>query len=204
MIGIINYGMGNLASVHNALDHLQITNRIVDSPIDIGKCDRIILPGVGAFGEAMHKITESGFKDEIKEFASVRQRPLLGICLGMQLLLESSVEHGNFTGLGIIRGSVRHLTDEVENLPIPHIGWNEISLANDSQLMEGIQPPDRSFYFVHSYYCTISKRSTVTGQVYYGFEFDVMFEDDNVFGVQFHPEKSHRSGLELLRNFGKL
>jgi imidazole glycerol-phosphate synthase subunit HisH len=118
MLGIINYGMGNLASVQNALDYLQIPNRMVETPSDIRLCDWVILPGVGAFGEAMHKITSSGFKEELQEFALVLQRPLLGICLGMQLLLDSSVEYGNFTGLGFVSGLVRHLSDEIKDLSI--------------------------------------------------------------------------------------
>ncbi|MBL0225445.1 MAG: imidazole glycerol phosphate synthase subunit HisH [Geobacteraceae bacterium] len=204
MLGIINYGMGNLASVQNALNYLQIPNRMVELPVDIRLCDRVILPGVGAFGEAMHKIASSGFKEELQEFALVRQRPLLGICLGMQLLLESSVEYGNFTGLGFVGGSVRHLSDKIYDLSIPHIGWNDVSSANNLRLMKDIPVPDRSFYFVHSYYCTVTERSTATGQVCYGFEFDVMFEAGNIYGVQFHPEKSQKSGLALLRNFGTL
>lgn len=204
MLGIINYGMGNIASVQNALDYLQIPNRLVEAPGDISLCDRVILPGVGAFGEAMHKITSSGFKEELQKFALVQQRPLLGICLGMQLLLESSVEYGDFTGLGFVGGSVRHLSDEIKDLSIPHIGWNDILSAADSRLMEGIPASERSFYFVHSYYCKITERSVATGQVCYGFKFDVMFEAGNISGVQFHPEKSQKSGLELLRNFGKL
>jgi glutamine amidotransferase len=204
MLGIINYGMGNIASVQNALDSLQIPNRMVEAPGDICLCDRVILPGVGAFGEAMLKITNSGFTEELQEFALVLQRPLLGICLGMQLLLESSVEYGNFMGLGLIGGTVRHLSDEIKDLSIPHIGWNDVLSASDSRLMEGIQAPDRSFYFVHSYYCSVTERSTATGQVCYGFEFDVMFEAGNICGVQFHPEKSQKSGLKLLSNFGKL
>ncbi len=204
MLGIINYGMGNLASVQNALDYLQIPNRMVEAPSDIILCDRVILPGVGAFGEAMRKITSLGFKEELQEFALVRQRPLLGVCLGMQLLLESSVEYGLFAGLSFVGGSVRHLSDEIKDLPIPHVGWNEVSSTTDSRLMGGIPESDRSFYFVHSYYCTLTERSTSTGQASYGFDFDVMFEKDNICGVQFHPEKSQKGGLELLRNFGKL
>ena len=204
MLGIINYGMGNLASVQNALDYLQIPNRMVESPSDIRLCDQVILPGVGAFGEAMRRITGLGFKEELQEFALVQQRPLLGICLGMQLLLDSSVEYGHFAGLGFVGGSVKHLSDEIKDLSIPHIGWNDVSSADDLYLLKDISIPDRSFYFVHSYYCTVTERSIATGQVCYGFEFDVMCEAGNIFGVQFHPEKSQKSGLALLRNFGKL
>lgn len=204
MLGIINYHMGNIASVQNALNYLHIPNRVVDNPCDIKSCDRVILPGVGAFGEAMEEITKSGFKDELQEFTLARQRPILGICLGMQLLLESSVEHGNFSGLGFVNGSVKSLGDEIKDLPIPHVGWNEVTSAADSRLMSGIDVGDRNFYFVHNYYCCLAIRSTVTGRVLYGFEFDVMFEEGNIFGVQFHPEKSQRSGLALLQNFGRL
>jgi len=204
MLGIINYGMGNLASVQNALDYLQIPNRVVEVPSDIVLCDRAILPGVGAFGEAMRKITSLGFKEELQEFALIRQQPLLGICLGMQLLLDSSVEYGEFAGLGFVGGSVRNLGDKSKDLPIPHIGWNDVFSASDSRLMEGIPALDRSFYFVHSYYCNVTERSAATGQVCYGFEFDAMFEAGNICGVQFHPEKSQKRGLELLHNFGKI
>lgn len=204
MLGIINYGMGNLASVQNALDYLQIPNRLVNEPRDIGLCDQVILPGVGAFGEAMHKLVISGFKEELQEFALIRQRPLLGICLGMQLLLASSVEHGNFAGLGFVGGSVQYLGDEVKDLPIPHVGWNDCISVERSRLMEGVAVQERAFYFVHSYYCKLDKRSAATGQACYGVEFDVMLEDGNICGVQFHPEKSQKSGLKLLRNFVNL
>lgn len=204
MLGIINYGMGNIASVQNALNFLGMPNRIITSPGEIGACARIILPGVGAFGEAMHKITSGGFAEELREFAVAQQKPLLGICLGMQLLLESSVEHGFFEGLGFVSGSVKYLGDEVKDLPIPHVGWNDVFSAEGSLLMQDIAATGRNFYFVHSYYCQLAERTAVTGRVMYGSEFDVMFESGNVCGVQFHPEKSQKSGLALLKNFGKI
>lgn len=204
MLGIINYGMGNLASVQNALEYLQIPNRLISEPKEVCMCDRAILPGVGAFGEAMYKITKSGYIMELQEFAIIKQRPVLGICLGMQLLLDSSTEYGNFSGLGLIAGSVRSLADEIQNLPIPHVGWNDVTVTAESRLLDGIAESSRNFYFVHSYYCKVTERSVVTGQVSYGVNFDVMIEKGNIFGVQFHPEKSQKSGLELLRNFGKL
>lgn len=204
MIGIIDYGMGNLASVQNALDFLEIPSRLISDPAVIGTCDRIILPGVGAYCEAIAKITSGGFKDELLEFTLVRQRPLLGICLGMQLLLDSSVEHGFSPGLGMVRGEVSFLGDKIKNLPIPHVGWNDVEVPTDSRLMAGIEAAEANFYFVHNYYCQLADSSVVTGRARYGFAFDVMFESGNICGVQFHPEKSQKSGLLLLKNFGRL
>lgn len=204
MLGIINYGMGNLASVQNALEYLQIPNRLISEPKEICMCDKVILPGVGAFGEAMDKITKSGYLMELQEFVTIKQRPILGICLGMQLLLDSSVEFGSFSGLSFIAGSVESLADHIHDLPIPHVGWNDITITAKSLLLDDIAESSMNFYFVHSFYCRLKERSVVTGQVSYGFNFDVMFEKENIFGVQFHPEKSQKSGLRLLHNFGKL
>jgi glutamine amidotransferase len=204
MIGIVNYGMGNLASVQNALNYLQIPNRIIDDPSDLHKCHRIILPGVGAFGEAMQKISNNGFKEELQKFVLNRQQPVLGICLGMQLLLESSTEHGFNTGLAFLKGTVNSLSEKIHDLSIPHIGWNEVFSTKDSLLMKDIDEPSRVFYFVHSYYCQVTEPSAIKGQVNYGFDFDVIFEAENLSGVQFHPEKSQKSGLALLKNFARL
>lgn len=201
MIGIINIGMGNLTSVYNALNYLQIPNRIISNPSDIYKCHRIILPGVGAYGEAMRILVKLGFNMELQEFALNRQQPVLGICLGMQLLLQSSTEHGFNAGLNFIDGQVHYLGDNAINLPIPHIGWNEVFTTKDSLLFNGINEAERTFYFVHSYYCRIDDHSLIKGQAHYGFDFDAMFEAENIFGVQFHPEKSQQSGLKLLQNF---
>ncbi len=202
MIGIVNYGMGNLASVQNALNYLNIPNEITSQATDLRKYDRIILPGVGAFGVAMQRIKEAGFLDEIREFAIARQKPLLGICLGMQLLLESSTEHGFFQGLGLAAGKVEFLGDAITNLPIPHIGWNSVFPKSGSVLLKDADVPEWTFYFVHSYYCSLTDRSLVTGKTSYCIDFDAVFEAGNIFGVQFHPEKSQKSGLSLLRNFG--
>ena len=204
MLGIIDYGMGNIASVKNALDYLGMANRIVTDPREVGACDRLVLPGVGAFGQAMRKITATGFGAELQEFALILQRPVLGICLGMQILLESSVEHGFSAGLGLVSGQVGYLGDRIGDLPIPHVGWNEVSCAPSCRLTQDISEPDRVFYFVHSYYCQLAQRQEAKGQTSYGIQFDVMLEAGNICGVQFHPEKSQKSGLALLNNFGKL
>jgi len=201
MLGIINYGMGNLASVQNALDYLNIPSRIIDQPSEVRKCGSIILPGVGAFGVAIQRIRHSGFFEELHEHALVRKRPLLGICLGMQLLLDSSTEHGNHEGLALVRGTVESLHDSIKELPIPHVGWNTVTIGTSSLLLSELST-EASFYFVHSYYCRLTERPFVTGRTSYGIEFDAVFEAGNIFGVQFHPEKSQKSGLSLLKKFG--
>lgn len=203
MIGIINYGMGNLASVQNALNYLNLTNKVIIDPQEVSKCDKLIIPGVGAFGLAMEQLKKLRFIKEIKEFALSKKKPVLGICLGMQLLLDTSTEYGCHNGLGIVPGSVEFLGDKVKNLPIPHMGWNSIKKMNPSILLNNIENED-SFYFVHSYYCNITNKRLVTGMVEYGFDFDCIFESENIFGCQFHPEKSQKIGLTLLSNFGKL
>jgi len=203
MIGIVNYGMGNLASVQNALDHLNIPNRLICAPAELRDCRRVIIPGVGAFAEAMRKLSENGFTEELQEFALHRQQPVLGICLGMQLMLESSVEHGIHKGLGLVRGTVEAFSGKVERLVVPHVGWNELSCSHESTLLKDIDSSARVYYFVHSYYCKVAEATAVKGKVEYGVKFDGLFEVGNLFGVQFHPEKSQRSGLQLLKNFGK-
>lgn len=203
MIGIINYGMGNLQSVKNALDYLGFDNIIIDNPNGLAECSKIILPGVGAFDKAMCNLDESGFSSEIKEFAINRKLPMLGICLGMQLLLEDSTEYGYHAGLGLIKGKVRHLGEAIKGFPIPHIGWNNVCVENSNHLMQNIVN-EASFYFVHSYYCSVVNRNIVEGITKYGIEFDSVIESENIFGCQFHPEKSQKCGLELLRNFGNL
>jgi glutamine amidotransferase len=204
MLGIINYGMGNLASVQNALNYLNLANQIIVEPSEIKNYDKLILPGVGAFGEAIGKIKDKGFFNEIQEFVITKQKPILGICLGMQLLLESSTEHGYSAGLGLVKGKVNYLGDKISTLPLPHVGWNSVAPRTGSVLFHNDQISEWTFYFVHSYYCDVSDKSLVTGKTTYGFDFDVAFESGNVFGVQFHPEKSQKNGLALLTNFGKI
>lgn len=204
MIGIVNYGMGNLASIRNALDHLCLPNKLFTAPSEMGIFDKIILPGVGAYGEAINRINKSGLDDALREFVLIKKRPLLGICLGMQLLLESSTEHGLFKGLGFVKGEVTYMGDKVTELPVPHIGWNTVVGNGSSLLLNKTDTGGQDFYFVHSYYCALSHRAQVAGATFYGFQFDSVFEAENIFGVQFHPEKSQKAGLALLRNFGSL
>lgn len=200
MIGIVNYGMGNLASVKNALDYLGIPSRIICLPLELTQVDKILLPGVGAFGMAMENLRKTGFSDIIQELVVAKQMPILGVCLGMQLLLESSCEHGYHEGLKIIGGQVRYFGDSTKDLPIPHIGWNDVERTTHSTLFDEAES-SASYYFVHSYYCDLSHHNHVAGITHYGIAFHSALEHNNVFGCQFHPEKSQKNGLALLKQF---
>lgn len=204
MIGIINYGMGNLTSVKNALDFLQLPATIIQKADDFAACDKVILPGVGAFGLAMKNLNELCMVEAISEFTLVNKKPFLGLCLGMQLLFESSTEHGFHTGLGLVEGQVKDLNEVVKNLPVPHMGWNSVQVKEGSLLLKNIPEQEQIFYFVHSYYCDATSKSDVKATVNYSIDFDVVIEKDNLFGCQFHPEKSQKSGLQILKNFGSL
>ncbi len=203
MIGILNYNMGNIRSVRNALDYLDLPNQVISDPKKISSCDRIILPGVGAFKVAIATLTARGFRNELLEFGFQRRRPILGICLGMQLLLEHSTEGGIHSGLALVPGEVLFFGSEKFIYPIPHVGWNEVHQVSSSSLLRQI-PDGTTFYFVHSYYCKLKDRDTAVGVTDYGIDFDSVLENENVYGCQFHPEKSQNYGLSLLRNFGKV
>lgn len=202
-IGIINFGMGNIQSVKNSLDYLRIGNQVVDNPKKIDNFAKLILPGVGAFGQAMERLTRTKLAEKIKFHSLERKKPLLGICLGMQLLFETSCEHGQHQGLGLVKGKVKYLGDEVDDLAVPHVGWNEVKKKSTSRLLDKIKD-DGCFYFVHSYYCHPQDQSLVTGTTEYGFNFASVIETDNILGCQFHPEKSQQNGLTLLKNFASL
>ncbi len=194
--------MGNLQSVKNSLNHLRIPNKIVSKASEIGKCDKIILPGVGAFGPAMQKLNKLGFTPKILEFAH-QGKPILGICLGMQLLFEESKEGGTHQGLGLIKGKVLAFDKKVKNLPIPHVGWNNINKPKASSLFKNIDE-DSSFYFVHSFYCEPANSSAAIAITDYGVKFASAVQKNKIWGCQFHPEKSQTAGLKLLENFQKL
>jgi glutamine amidotransferase len=203
MIGIVNYGMGNLASVKNALDYLSIPSIIIADPLELATVDKIILPGVGAFGMAMQNLNNTGFSLALKELVLEKKVPILGVCLGMQLLLASSTEHGNHEGLGIIDGKVLFFGEVTKDLPIPHMGWNEVEYAANSLLFKNIDSsPD--YYFVHSYYCQLSEPGYAVGITSYGIDFHSSLEKEHIFGCQFHPEKSQKSGLAIFKNFNTI
>ena len=203
MIGVIDYGFGNLQSVQNALEFLHIPNCLVSQPSQMETCTKIILPGVGAFGQAMEKLKTLGFIENLKGWVAAN-KPLLGICLGMQLFFDSSCELGEHKGLGFISGHVRSLKEKVRDLPIPHIGWNNIlKIKDDSRLLSGISN-DESFYYVHSYYCDPADKGLMAAQSDYGLLFASVVEYDLLYGCQFHPEKSQKAGLRIFENYWKL
>lgn len=198
MIAIIDYGAGNLFSVKNALDFLGFKNKITASADELRSADRLILPGVGAFPDAMKKLSESGLIGVIKEEAS--KKPLLGICLGMQMLFEKGYEFTETDGLGLIKGSVRLMTPE--DLPIPHIGWNSLEFNESCKLLENVSNGEY-VYFVHSFAADCPSEN-VAAYCDYGAKVSALVQNGNVFGAQFHPEKSGETGLNILRSFQAL
>lgn len=204
MICIIDYGAGNLKSIENAVKfyYPEIRVDIVAEPDKLKNYSKIIFPGVGAFGNAAQKITKLGFDSAILEEAK-KGSFILGICLGMQLLATKSYEYGEHRGLNLIEGEVVHFKDVVNDLSVPHMGWNDVEFVRENKIFHDIK--DHSdFYFVHSYYFRCKSESDVLGVTEYGIRFPSAINKDNVYGVQFHPEKSQESGLVLIKNFIEL
>ena len=197
MIAIIDYGMGNLRSVENALDFIGAKHVLVRDPAGVAAADKVILPGVGAFQQAMASLARLGLADAVRSAAS-GGKPLLGICLGMQLLAETGEEGGLCPGLGLVSGTVRRL-DPGPALRVPHMGFNEVELASVSALFEGIEDGSH-FYFAHSYYLACPDE-VVIARATHGRRFAAAVANGNVLGAQFHPEKSQSHGLRLLQNF---
>jgi glutamine amidotransferase len=205
MIGILNYGMGNLGSIRNMLARLSRRAEIIQTVAELDACERLILPGVGAFDTGMRNLEQSGFRDALEAFAR-SGKPILGICLGMQLLASKSDE-GHLPGLGWINAEVRRITRPAENqefqqLKIPHMGWNIATAKIDSRLFRDL-PPDPRFYFVHSYHVVCASDHDVSATIQYGSTLTAAIESKNIFGVQFHPEKSHKFGMKVLENFAQ-
>lgn len=203
MIGLIDYNMGNLRSVENAFQTFGIDVKIVKKANEVERFDKIILPGVGAFKDAMESLEKEGMSDAIKAFAASK-KPLLGICLGMQLLFESSVEFGKTKGLGLIEGDIVKFdtTRFSHKLKIPHMGWNELFVRQESPLFKGM-PEAFYLYFVHSFHAKCDVKYVI-GETVYGYDFASAVQKENVFGFQPHPEKSHANGLKILKNFVEL
>jgi glutamine amidotransferase len=201
-IGIINYEMGNIKSVQSALDHLGIENGLVNSVNDFIKYSKYILPGVGSFNEAIVNLTRLGFIDAINEAIFVKKRPILGICLGMQLLAEFGEEDGSSNGLGLIPGTVTKFNFcNQEELKIPHIGFNEVFFVKNNDLLFKGLCDSADFYFVHSYRLTKTPADITSSYCLYGEKFTSSVSLENIHGTQFHPEKSQGNGLIVLKNF---
>ena len=196
-IAILNYNSGNLASVKNALQALNISADIVCDADLIAKYDKIILPGVGAFENAMNHLRENHMDEAINLFAKSGKH-IFGICLGMQLLFDKSYEFGEHLGLGLISGEVVKFGDSM--LKIPHIGWNTIEIKQNKGLLNGIKN-NEYFYFVHSFYVKAAHKENILAMCNYGENFCAIVQKDNIFGIQPHPEKSSNAGLKILDNF---
>jgi glutamine amidotransferase len=200
MITIINYGMGNLGSIANMIKRIGYISEITSDIQKIESADKIILPGVGHFDQAMKNISDLGLIKVIQKKALEDNTPILGICLGMQLMCKSS-EEGIKDGLGIINAEViKFPFPPNDKLKIPHMGWNSVKTAKESRLFTDLQIEPR-FYFVHSYHAVCTNMQDVLTTTHYGFDFHSAFELNNSIGVQFHPEKSHKFGMQLIKNF---
>jgi glutamine amidotransferase len=200
---IVDYGTGNLNSVKKIMDRMKVDSIISSDPKDIISCRKIILPGVGHFGKAMSKLKELNLLNALHEAVLVKQKPVLGICLGMQLMAKKS-EEGNAEGLGWFDAEVVKLnvSDKIK-YKIPHIGWNRISIKKNSLLMSNI-PELSEFYFLHSFHLKANSQSDVLNETQYDTTILSAIEKDNIFGVQYHPEKSYDAGSQLLKNFIQL
>lgn len=203
---LIDYGAGNLHSVEKAFRHVAPDAGIVVTadPRIVGGADRIVLPGVGAFADCMDGLLSvDGLFDALHEAVMERQRPFFGICVGMQMMLEEGREHGNHKGLGWLRGRVEAIRPKDKSLKIPHMGWNDLRVDASHPLFDGVQNGDHA-YFVHSYHAVCEDESDVLATVDYGTPITAAIGRDNLFGTQFHPEKSQKTGLTLIKNFLKL
>lgn len=202
MITIVNYGMGNLGSMLNMFKRIGVQVRIESDAEVIRNAEKLVLPGVGAFDAAMLRINEQpGLREVLEHKVLIEQVPVLGVCLGMQLLTRSS-EEGRLPGLGWIPGATRRFP-RLDGLKVPHMGWNIASVSCPSRLTTGVDPEPR-YYFVHSYYVQVDDPAHSVMRSHYGIDFDSAIGRDNIFGAQFHPEKSHRFGMQILTNFAEL
>jgi len=199
VIGLIDYGLGNITAFQNVYKKLNIPVQIADVEEKIKNSDKLILPGVGSFDTALNLLETSGLKSSINEMVIDKKMPILGICVGMQIMTEES-EEGSCKGLGWIKSKVKKLSNkENSHLPIPHMGWNELEINTKDKLFLDIQNP--IYYFLHSYYVELKNKQDMLSTTTYINEFVSGFRNDNIFGVQFHPEKSHHNGETLLKNF---
>lgn len=200
MIAIVDYGMGNLLSVFNAVEYIGREARICTHPKDLEKADRIILPGVGAFKDCINNLNRRGFTESLHREVLKSRKPILGICLGMQVMASMSFEGGEHAGLGWIEGDVIRLHPSDKDLKIPHVGWNKTDYRQDSPIFKNL-PLNPDFYFVHSFYMKCDKAENIEATFSYGGIFTAAVRRDNIVATQFHPEKSQKYGLTLFENF---
>lgn len=204
MIAIVDYGLGNIKAFANIFKNLGVSVRIARTAAELDGAQRIILPGVGAFDHAMERLDASGMRATLNSLVVEQKRPVLGICVGMQILASSS-EEGRLPGLGWIPGIVRkiHFADSGAGAILPHMGWNNVRSTGRSPIMNELAP-DPIFYFLHSYYFVSENPQHSIAEAEYGARFTCAVQSGNVFGVQFHPEKSHHNGIQVLHNFARL
>ncbi len=205
MITIIDYEMGNLGSIQNMFKYIGVESKIESDPDKIKHAAKILLPGVGSFDTAMRKIAEKGLLEVLNEKALKEQIPVLGICLGMQLLTDSS-EEGTANGLGWIQAKTLSFKNRIDKkYKIPHMGWNIIKKPRESELTQGFDNfTETRFYFVHSYFVQVEDEKNSILKTNYGIEFDSAIQKNNIYGAQFHPEKSHKFGMKLFENFARI
>lgn len=201
-IGIIDYGMGNLFSVKNAFEYLGLEISICEIPEDLEKCERLVLPGVGAFQDCMRNLKRKGFTTVLHQEVIVQQKPILGICLGMQVMAQKGFEGGEFQGLGWFDSEVVRIEAEDKFIRIPHVGWNNLIIKKDSEILSGISS-ESDFYFVHSFAMKCNRQEDCIAQCDYGSGVTAVIQKRNIVATQFHPEKSQEFGLRILESFSQ-
>jgi glutamine amidotransferase len=202
MIRVIDYGLGNISAFLNMYKRLNIEAAVARTPDDLRQADKLILPGVGAFDHAMELLDASGMRGRLDELVTQQKVPVLGICVGMQILARGSDE-GRAAGLGWIDGHVKGFKSLELDLRLPHMGWNDVQPSGDARLFAGLEDECR-FYFLHSFYFSCTRSQDIAAVSRYGIDFSCAVHTDNIYGVQFHPEKSHHFGAQLLKNFAEL
>lgn len=203
MIGIIDYGVGNIKAFANVYNFLNLSFKIVKNSSEFENVNKLILPGVGSFDHAMASLQNSGMKEKLDELVLEKKLPVIGICVGMQMLAKSSDE-GVLKGLGWIDGIVKKFEkSKIINGPLPHMGWNTLELKKENKIFDNLKSNPR-FYFLHSYYFECQNKEDTIATTIYGEEFDCIINHENIYGIQCHPEKSHYNGIQLLKNFGEL
>jgi glutamine amidotransferase len=202
MIVIVNYGLGNLGSIQNMFKKIGVESMVSSEHDIIQNADKLVLPGVGNFGKGMQELEKSGLKDILNKKVLNEKTPILGICLGMQLMTDES-EESELKGLGWLPAKTLKFNFKSIDMKVPHMGWNTVEVSNENKLIEKSSEEIR-YYFVHSYYVKVSDEKHSIARTKYGMTFDSAFNKDNIYGVQFHPEKSHKFGMRLLSNFSNL